>query len=264
MARVRTILSFTDYTPMATSEQAQFPATALKNYRKPFQPWKATSSGSTVDVTLDFGPGNTLAGLAADPGIVLNPVNIASVRIQGNSTPSWSTPPWDQPVTINKDRQNGRYKGFWRLADLDPAALAYRYLNIRIPAQTSIDSLPYRIGDVIVGPIIEWSVNPLYDTQRKRGDVVRSIDLQGGGQEVSRIGEPSVTLTYPRSLWTTTELNEQLDVLDLGLDQLFVVWDAGLGNGSQDTYLVRRVEAMALSQKFLQYHDGTLVLREVT
>lgn len=264
MANVRTILSFTDYTPTATSEQAQFPATALKNYRKPFQPWKATGYGSTVDVTLDFGAGNTVSGLIADPGLFLNPVNVASVRIQANTTPSWSSPPWDQPVTISKDRWNGRYKGFWRLADLNVAALNYRYLNIRIPSQTSIDTLPYCIGGAIVGPIIEWNVNPLYGTQRKRADVVRSVDLKGGGQEVSKDGEPFIYLTYPRSLWTTTELNEQLDLLDLGLDQPFVLWDAGLGNGSQDAYLVRRIEAMPLTRHFIQYDEGQLVLREVT
>lgn len=264
MANVRTILTFTDYTPTATSEQTQFPATALKNYRKPFQPWKATSYGSIVDVTLDFGSGNTLSGLAADPGIFLNPVNVASVRIQGNSTSSWTAPPWDQLVTISKDRHNGRYKGFWRLADLNVAAFAYRYLNIRIPAQTSLDVLPYRIGDVIVGPVVEWSINPSGQPQRKRADVVRSVDLQGGSQEVSKLGEPAIYLTYPRKLYSTTALNEQLDLLDLGLDQPFVIWDAALGNGSQDAYLVRRSEAMPLSQIYLQYSEGQLVLREVT
>ena len=264
MANVRTILSFTDYTPTATSAQSQFPVTALKNYRKPLQPWKAAAYGSTVDVTLDFGSGNTLSGLAADPGIFLNPVNVASVRIQGNSSSSWATPPWDQPVTISKDRENGRYKGFWRLADLSASAFTYRFLNIRITAQTSVDVLPYRIGDVIVGQIIEWTINPLYGTQRKRGDVVRSVDLQGGSQEVSKLGEPIVYLNYPRSLFNATEINEQLDLLDLGLDQPFVIWDPGLGNGSQDAYLVRRIEAMPLTQTFLQFYEGQLALREVT
>ena len=43
-----------------------------------------------------------------------------------------------------------------------------------------------------------------------------------------------------------------------------VVWDATLGNGSQDAYLVRRTEAMPLKRGYIQYDSGQLVLREVT
>lgn len=265
MPNSRTILSFLDYTPTATEADANFPVTNLTLYAHPFRPWRATQHSVIVNVTLDFGIGNTLSGLAADPGIFLNPVNFTSARIQGNNvTTDWMTPPWDQAITISKDRWSGRYKGFWRLADLNAAAFAYRYLNVRILSQVSVDSLPYRIGEIIIGQIIEWSINPSGQPERTRRDHTRRSDFLDGGQEVAKIGEPAMAFSYPRKLYSLTALNEQLDLLDRGLDQLFVIWDEQLMNGSQDAFLVRRVDLMPLGQRFISFTEGQLVLREVT
>jgi len=265
MANVRTILTLLDYTPTASEANANFPVANLEDYAHPFRPWKATQQGSLVNVTLDFGSGNTLSGLAADPGILINPVNFTSIKLQANSvTTNWTTPPWSQSVTIGKDRWSGRYKTFLRFADLSAVAVAYRYVNVQIQAVASADLLPYRIGMIAVGQIVEWSVNPSGELERTRHDPVRVAEFPGGGRELSKIGEPAVILRYPRRLYSTPALNEQLDLLDLGLDRHFVIWDASIVGGSEAGYLVRRTDLMPLNQKFLSFHEGELLLREVT
>jgi len=263
MANTRLITSFLNYTPSATSEDSTLPVSNLEVYGHPFRPWKALVATGIVDVTLDFGVGNTLSGLAADPGIFLYPTNVASLRIQGNSSLSWGSPPWDQAVTVNKNRDSGRYKGFWRLADLNVAAFAYRYLNIRILSQTPVDGLVYRIGDVVVGQVTELSVNPSAPVVRNRLDPSLPVEFLDGGREVLEMGEAVIELSFPRHLFDTTELNEALDLDGLGVGALFVYWDA-IHGGSEDGWLVRRSGPPRMSQPWVTVHEGELALREVT
>jgi hypothetical protein len=261
MANTRVITSFLDYTPTATSEADNFLDSNLEDITFPLRPWKATVATGIVDVTLDFA--SALNGLAADAAIFLNDLNITSVRIQGNTSSSWGSPPWDQLVTIAKDRWNGRYKGFFRLADLAAPAFAYRYLNIRIPSQTPVDALPYRIGTIVVGQMTELTVNPSAILQRTRHDPLSQVDFSNGRIEVGFAGEPFVQLQYPRKLYTVAALNEQLDLDALGRHSAFVIWDAAL-NASQYAWLVLRTEAVQLGQRFVNVHEGTWALREVT
>lgn len=263
MANTRLITSFLGYTASATSADANFPATNVSIYGHPFRPWKALVATGIVDLTLDLGVGKTLSALAADPGLFLYPTNVTSVRIQGNSSLSWGAPPWDQLVTIAKDRLTGRYKGFFRLADLNAAAFAYRYLNLRIPSQTPVDGLPYRIGMVAVGNVTELSVNPSSPVVRNRLDPALTVDFLDGGREVMEMGEPVVELSLPRHLFDTTELNEALDIDALGLGLPFVYWDAIMGT-TDSGWLVRRQAPPRMSQPWVTVHEGELALREVT
>ncbi len=264
MANTRLITSFLNYTPSATSEDPNFLAANLKIYGHPFRPWKATVATGIVDVTLDFGVGNTLSGLASNPGMLVFPMNISSIRIQGNTvTTNWVTPPWDQLVTISKDGFDGRYHGGFRLADLNAAAFAYRYLNIRIPSQTPVDGLVYRIGLVVVGNVVEWSVNPNSPLVRPREDPALTVMMLDGGVEVLEMGEPFLTFRLPRKLYSATALNEYLDLADLGVGASFVYFDAALGN-SQSVWLVRRFGSSETRQLYVNTHEGELALRQVT
>lgn len=263
MANTRLIQVFVTYTPTATSENASFPATNLLLYGHPFRPWKALVATGIVDVTLDFGSGNTLSALAANPGLLLYPVNFTSARIQANSSVSWGSPPWDQPVTIAKDPFTGRYKGFWHLADLSAVALAYRYLNIRIPSQVPVDGAVYRIGTIVVGQVIELSVNPNAPLVRDREDPAIITEFMDGGREINEMGEPVLDLALPRKLYSAAALTEQLSTVDLGIGAPFVIWDAAL-NASQYAWLVRRQGRAQTRQLFLNTHEGDLALREVT
>lgn len=269
MAMFRRLTSLLPYTPSATSEDPSFLASNLELYGHPFRPWKALVATGIVDVTLDFGVGNTLAGLAADPGLFLYPLNVTSLRIQGNTvTTDWVTPPWDQAVTVNKDRWTsgpdlGRYKGFWRLADLNAAAFAYRYLNIRIPSQTPVDGLPYRIGVAVVGHAPELVTNPRFPIGRSLDDPASRVEFLDGGREILEMGERALELRLPRVLASDAALNEQLDLDALGISAPFVIWDGALG-GSQDAWLVRRSERATYEQGYTTFHEGELILREVT
>ena len=268
MAQYRTITSFLNYTPSATSEDTNFLASNLELYGHPFRPWKALVATGIVDVTLDFGVGNTLSALAADPGLFLYPLNVSSIRIQGNDSLSWGSPPWDQAVTVNKARWTsgpdlGRYQGFWRLADLDPTAFAYRYLNIRIPSQTPVDGLPYRIGVAVVGHAPELVTNPRFSIGRAMDDPALRVEFLDGGREILEMGERALELRLPRVLASDAALNDQLDLDALGISQPFVIWDGALG-GSQDAWLVRRADRASYEQGYTTFHEGELALREVT
>lgn len=263
MPNTRLITDFLDYTPSATSEDPSFLAANLKVYSHPFRPWKATVATNVVDVTLDFGVGNTLSGLVADPGLLIFPTNISSVRIQGNSILSWATPPWDQLVTIAKDRFDGRYHGGFRLSDLNVNPFAYRYLNLRIPSQVPVDGLVYRMGLIAVGNITEWSVNPNAPLGRPRDDPALTVEMIDGGVEVLEMGEPFLRFQLPRHLYSAAALNEHLDLAALGVGRIFVYFDAALNN-SQSVWPVRRFGPSETRQLFLNTHEGELALRQVT
>lgn len=264
MANSRLIQVFLNYTPAATSEDANFPVTNLSIYGHPFRPWKALVSTGIVDVTLDLGGGNTLSGLVADPAIFLYPVNVTSLRIQANSSLSWGSPPWDQAVTIANEELSGYYGGFWRFADLSAAAVAYRYINLRIPSQVPVDNAVYRIGVVVLGQMIELTTNPSSPLERPRTDPGQVLEMMDGGIEVIESGQPYLEFRLPRKLYSAAALTEQRSIVSIGIGSPFVYWDAALG-GSQHAWLVRRKpEPSPDRQQWLNVHEGELALRQVT
>lgn len=261
MANFRFILTPLDYTPTATSSNGLYPATNLADYGHLLRPWKAAVATGIVNVTLDFGVGNTLSGLAANPGIFIDDANVASIRIQGNSvTTDWVTPPWDQAVTVAKDEQVMRYKDFRRLADLNVAAFAYRYLNIRILSQTPTDAANYRIARVFVGTILDLTANPGYDSGATRRDERIDTKFMDGGIERSLMGEPYVELAWPRRLPSETARSEQHQIEDVLTP--FVMWDAGRG-GTQDAWMVSRMDDAEMKYTFLHRYDTHWGFREV-
>lgn len=259
---MRLILNFTSYTPTASSEDSTAPASRLTEHSTPFRSYKATISGAVVNVTLDVGVGNTLSGLMAVPGIFINHVNVASLRIQGNSvSTNWTTPPWNQPVTINQDAWTGRYKGFFRLSDLDAAAFAYRYLNIQLNSSTT-DNAPYSIGNIVVGSIIEWSVGPAFGIERTIMHAYDRNEFLDGGSEVIELGDPYLALRFQNLLPSIASRDTRLTIARLAPGALFVLWDSALG-GTSDAWMVRRADEMELKQSFTTFYEGDLFVREV-
>lgn len=261
MANFRFILSPLDYTPAATSADSNYPVTNLEDYGHLRRPWKAAVATGIVNVTLDFGAGNTLNSLAADPGIFLDDLNVTSLRIQGNSvTTDWVTPPWDQAITVAKDEQVMRYKDFRRLADLNAAAFAYRYLNIRIPSQTPTDALTYRLSRAFVGQILELTVNPSSGSGATRRDERVDTKFLDGGIERSEMGEPYVELAFPRPLPSEASRSEQHQVENVLTP--FVMWNAARG-GTQDASIVIRMDDAEMRQTFLHAYETHWGFREV-
>lgn len=260
MANFRFILNPLTYTPIATSADSNFPATNLSVLYPLERRWQATVATGIINITLDFG--SALTGLAANPGIFIDDLNVTSIRIQGNSvTTDWVTPPWDQAVTIAKDEQVMRYKTFLRLADVNAAAFGYRYLNIRILSQTPTDAANYRIARVVVGQILELTANPSYDSGAIRHDERIETRFLGGGIERLEMGEPYVALTWPRLMPSEIARSEQHQIEDVLTP--FVLWDAGRGN-SQDAWLLWRIDDAEMKTTFLHFFDTHWGFREVT
>ncbi len=262
--RFITYPSMLAYTPSASSENSTYPVTNLNVLDNLQRVYKATGSGSLVNVTLDVGTGNTVSGLAATPGIFLDWANFASIKIQGNSvTTDWTTPPWNQAVTLNAEHWTGRRHGFWKLSELNAAAFAYRYLNIQIQAQSSDDAAAYFLSRVVLGSITEWTVNPSTSIQRRVERPKNSTARLDGSVQITQLGMAYMTVTAPRKLPSVTALNEQLDLDAVSLDPV-VLWDAALGGGSEAAWLMQQADPATLSQTFTTFHEGQMTLREVT
>lgn len=263
MANFRFLLAALAYTPTATSTDSLYPVTNLYDYTHLFRPWKAQVASGIVNVTLDFGAGNTLSALAADPGLFLDDLNVTSLRIQGNSvTTDWVTPPWDQAITVAKHEGAGRYKHFVRLADLSAAAFAYRYLNIRILSQTPTDALAYRIGRAWPGTVTELSVNPGYDSELTIEEHVIETEFIGSASESNSMGEPYALLTLPRILPSTAARDQHWVIDAIGKGVPFVMWDASEG-GTQDGWILKRIEASRMRKEFNAYYKSGWAFREV-
>jgi hypothetical protein len=260
MANFRFLFTPLSYTVTATSADSQFPATNLSVLAPIQRAWKATVATGVVDVTFDFGAGNTLSGLAANPGIFIDDANVAALRIQGNSTESWASPPWDQAVTVAKHGKVQRYKDFRTLSELDASAFAYRYLNLRIPSQASTDGANYRMARVVIADITEWTVNPGYDSTLTRVDALEDTPMLDGGFERNVLGEPRAEFTWPRTIPSAAALDEQ-ETLEHILTP-FVFWDASQGR-SQDGWLVERVGEAEVRTRFLNLYHTSLRFREV-
>lgn len=263
MANYRLILSFIDYTPTASSEDPSFLATNLKLYGNLFRPYKALVQSAIVDVTLDFGIGNTLSGLVADPAIFLDDLNITSAHIQGNSvTTNWVTPPWDQAITIGQQQDDLRYKGFFRLADLNAAAFAYRYLNLHILSQAGTDGGVYRIGRAAVGNVTELLVNPSADDDVTLHDPKKMNDFDGGGFEVLELGNRYTECLLPRSLFSAAHRTQDATINALSPGRRFVLWKPTFGN-SQDAWMFQRMNDPSYKTKSYNVYDSRWEFREV-
>lgn len=264
MANFRYVPTLLSYTPTADSADSSWPITNLSVLSDLAAKWQATVATGIVNVTLDFGSGNTLSGLAANPAILIDDCNVASLRIQGNSvTTDWVTPPWDQAITVAKHKGVGRYKDFRRLLDLSASAFAYRYLNIRILSQTPTDGANYCIGRVGVGQIVEPVMNPSYDSVLTIDQMVRDTEQEHGGWQPNIMGEPFARMVFPQRLASTAGRDDfwDLDAL-VGRGVIFMVWDASEG-GTQDGWFMRRVSPSELTKEFNAYYRTARQLREV-
>jgi len=263
MANFRVVTSLVSYTPTATSENASYPVTNLNLYGRLFRPWKASVQSAVVDVTLDFGSGSTLSGLATDPGILFDDCNVASASIQGNTvTTSWGAPPWNQPISFNQEQWVRRRKGFFRLADLSTAVFSYRYLNLRIPIQAGTDAGPYRIGRAAVGPITELLANPLYNVTRRTVDPFVSTEFLDGGIEVVELGNRRFEMEADREAVGSAELSEELTIQAITRGGSFVLWDSAQG-GSEHAWLFRRTDHPSITEVSLENYHNHWVFQEV-
>lgn len=262
MANFRLMLAPLTVTPTATSADSNWPVTNVNILTNLAKKWAAAVATGVVDVTFDLGSGNTFSGLAADPGLFIDDLNVTSIKIQANSSSSWTSPPWNQSVTIGKKKSTGRYKGFWRLADLSAAAVAYRYVNVRILSQTPTDAANYRMSRAFLGSVTDMTANPSYGMTYERHRRTINNDMEDGGVETNLMGAPYDVLTFQHTLSGTTARDEHWTIEDVGEGQPFVFWDASEG-ASQDAWLLTRLDPSRMTKEYNLYYKAQRAYREV-
>ena len=257
MANFRFMLAPLTVTPTATSADSNWPVTNLNVLTDLAKKWAATVATGVVDVTFDFGSGNTFSGLAADPGIFLDDLNVTAIKLQANSSASWSSPPWTQDVTVARCGETQRYKGFWRLADLSAVAVAYRYINVRITSQTPTDAANYRMSRAYLGSVTEMLHNPEYDFDYRLDQAVDVTELAHGGSEENLMGPRRIIVVGKRTISGAAELTQEHIIQAINPGEPVVLWDASYGGGlSQSAWLVKRVEMPSKSIRFLDLYDA--------
>lgn len=257
MANFRMMLAPLTVVPTATSTDSNWPVTNVNILTDLAKKWAAAVATGIVDFTFDLGVGNTFSGLAADPGIFIDDVNVTSIKLQANATNSWGTPSWDQAVTVAKCGEVQRYKGFWRLADLSASAVAYRYVNVRILSQTPTDAANYRMSRAYLGSVTELTANPEYDFDYRLDQATEVTKLAHGGRETSLMGPRKIIVAGKRRIYGATELSQEQTIHAITPGAPVVLWDASYGGGvSQSAWLVERVDMPSKSVRFLDLYDA--------
>jgi len=263
MANFRLVTSLLIYTPTADSADTNYPVTNVAVYANLLRAWKASVATGVGNVTLDCGPGYPFAGLAADPGLLLDDVNFTAAKIQGSTVTSWTSPPWNQAIVLSQDGFTRRYKNFSRLADLSTTPFSYQYLNIQISSQTPTDGGNYRIGRIPVGPITELLGNPLYPVQRKTVDPIIQTQLLDGSTEISLMGARYFELSFQRELVGSAELSQELGIQAVTPGTNVIVWDSALGTPAS-AWLMRRIQDPSIQESFLDQYTEPWLFRETT
>ena len=260
----RTVSSFQTFTASATAADPVFPITYISSYPySPFRPWKSSSLAGQVDVTLDFGSGQTLASLVNSPAIFIDNTNIASLLVQGNTvTTSWGAPPWQAGVGVQTELYGGQRRLAVQLSDLSAAAFSYRYLNLRINSQAPSSGTQYQIGTILIGGVQNLVADPVYPAVRERIDPIASIDYPDGGREVLSLGQARVKLNFQTDAVGSAELAGLLAIDKLGRHRPFLFWDATT-SGTADAWLVRRADSRPWTERFLTQYEGPWTLEEV-
>jgi hypothetical protein len=144
--------------------------------------WRASSYTGDVWIKFDMGAAATLTALFA------NRANFPSMRIQGNSTDSWTSPPFNVLCALSRDDAGNR-KGWYNLSGFN-----YRWLRILIPGGQTLDfgSVP-EVGNVIAGIAVEMPI--VRDLTIDIARVVSSWQSDGGSLRKRFRGVPRHILT---------------------------------------------------------------------
>ena len=244
---------FHDYTPAASSENGNYPATNLYDYTHPARHFRSETASSIVTVVCDLG-----ASAEAIKGIFLNNVNFLDVWLQANETDSWETPSESDQFTVSRDNRVGRYKTF---CDTGGWAGAYRYVRVYIPVQSPTDGESFfRMDNVVLLTDAEPLVrNPVSYSFRVVKPVSRLEMLDGNVEKALR---------NERRQWAGQTAFETAD--DSGLeDELYEVF-GNTGDpvifyengwplpGTQGAYLCHMSDELQIS-----YQIGSLQARDI-
>lgn len=213
MANLTIIKNLIKYTiDSKSSENSQWPVSNLLEFDKRIRFWKTTDTTEQW-VILDFTTAKALNSVA------LIDCNFTSYKIQGNTTTTFTSPPFDWTGLVtaqekfadayrsNKNPQNP--------ASPNPA-FNYRYLRLVIPSQSTTDgATEFRLGVLLASIDSEaMLINPKWGVEfiRDQGEV--EAELHGGGLEYATTGAAFLRLNFDilrlRTSADFTQLAKQL------------------------------------------------------
>lgn len=229
---------FIDYAPTADSQDSNYPTSNLKDYHHLKRQWRSLVA-TEVKIVCDMASAKNLLG------VMIEDVNFTSVYIEGSNDNV--TYPFTQSFAISNDERVDRYKAYCVLTGFN-----YRYLRIRIPAQTPTDGLPaFRLGRILlIDSIIELPINLSYPYEYEAPKRYKKVEFESGGVEKINFGSNKIwrcdfgISRFVRDTGGTTLW--QLDAIDE--DQLVVFFE-NRGDTSK-AYVVMRDNSLKVSETF--------------
>lgn len=194
----------------ADSEDSTYPASNLILYGNTKRHWRSQVA-TEVKIVFDYTSAKTLLAVA------LFDCNFTSVYIEGSADDI--TYSFSQVFTISKDERTQRYDLYATLS-----AFNYRYMRIRIPAQTPVDSATYfRIGTVVsLDILLTLTANPSYPYAYTTDERVTVNQFKSGGREVVNRGDllwkgsfqwPALEVANEPELWTLNGLKKDAKLI---------------------------------------------------
>lgn len=241
--------NFVSGTDATSSVDSAYPLSNIAVYDHLKWQWRSLVS-TQVTITRDFGTAQTLNA------VMLNDVNFASVYIEGSANNS--TWPFSQSFTVSKDERVQRYKLYAALTGFN-----YRYLRIRMPAQTPTDGLTvFRMGTLVcLNTVLTMSENPDYPYDYSADEKMKTTEFESGGYEDINLGDiywegsfgfKTYAQTNEADFWTLNSLKKNA----------FLVFYENNADTSK-AYLCKRRTAISVSWTLPQYSDiQTLKFRE--
>jgi hypothetical protein len=194
--------------------------------------------GFEGNIDIDFGVIREIIALFLDD------VSFTKIKVMGNSTQSWGSPPYEEEFNIFLDERTQRYKLYETLSNFN-----YRYmrLNFAVDTQITDGSIKYKFGRIVfLGNAFNFDKSIYWPYDYYTDDGVKKTKMKHGGNESVSLGDLLFRCSFGISamyegqeerFWAMTEKNK---------DESFVMFE-NAGNSSQ-AYFVKRDTRVSISE----------------
>lgn len=214
-----------------SSEDASYPIENVSIYNHTLRHYRAQVE-TEVTIVIDFAAAKSIEC------VFLNDVNFVNVFIAGNTADSWGAPAFSEvEFAIGNDVRVNRRKVIAVLTGFN-----YRYMRLRIPAQSATDGLGvFRIGTAcFCDSKLEISKNPElpYKFRAEYAEHAR-LEFGGGGHEKIKSGDHKIFSADMK--WKNVSRTDEADLwtLDAIKNTEHIVFFENLGN-TYEAYLVQK------------------------
>ena len=248
---------FLDYTPTASTEATGYPDDNVTEYKKPSKEWRSTVKTETT-IVCDLT--NVDQAVAA---VFLHGVNFDDAYIQGHASDSWGAPSFSEQIKIPYCLKSKRYKGFFVLTDF-----AYRYLRLRITAQTPTDGEAFfRIGAMVIcSTATAIDKNPSYGSYKQRAvKPAIEVEYEGGSKDFVTIGLHRRYETEMAFASPSCNMDDIWEKWNLDLGSILVLYENSLhGSDESSAWLLRLESQVDMTWEAYEYANmESLVFTEI-